>query len=417
MRKLAGIAVACGMVVGAGSVLATNGDNLMGVGPVSRAMGGVGIAMPQDSVTAIFQNAAALGACPCGSQSESIFGATLFAPTVNARITMPTMSGPVTMSAESEGLPYIIPAIGVTMALNDAWRMGVGAYGVSGMGVDYRNNGWDLDGDPSNGYEGDLYTKLEVMKFAGMAAYQMTEALSLGASLNGTYNNLDFEQGGSHDYSFGGQVGALLNLNPSVAIGVTYRLPEKATHEMVYNFDEFMGSMTQDDLTLEAPASAGIGIAVKPSKALVVEFDVRYLDWANAEGYDDFDWNSQWIFAIGAQLQTTEKLILRCGFNYGESPIEEHNDWNPQGVTEIQGKDVPTFGYEMLRVIGFPAIVESHATIGAGYQVTPDFSIHLGYMHAFENTISETSAGGPMAVTLESDLKENSYSFSMAWAF
>ena len=380
------------------------------------------VALALHSVTAIFDNPAALGACPCGSQSESIFGATIFDPTVTARITLPTMQGPVTLEGESAGQPYVIPAIGVTMSLNDEWRVGVGAYGVSGMGVDYRNKGWDLDGNPSTGYEGDLYTKLEVMKFAGMASYQMTEALSLGASLNGTYNNLDFEQGGSHDYSFGGQLGALYNITPSVAIGATYRLAEKAEHQMVYNFDEFLGSMSQDDLTLEAPASAGVGIAVTPTKALVIEFDVRYLDWANAEGYDDFDWNSQWIFAIGAQLQTTEKLVLRCGFNYGESPVEEHNGWNPDpngpgGVTEIQGNSVSTFGYEMLRVIGFPAIVESHATIGVGYQVTPDFSINVGFMHAFENTISETSAGGDMAIKLESDLSEESYSFSMAWAF
>ncbi len=70
MKKLVVMAVV-GMVVGAGSALATNGDFLMGVGPVSRSMGGVGIAMPQDSITAIFQNPAALGACPCGAQSES----------------------------------------------------------------------------------------------------------------------------------------------------------------------------------------------------------------------------------------------------------------------------------------------------------------------------------------------------------
>jgi len=405
------------MVVGAGSALATNGDNLMGVGPVSRAMGGVGIAMPQDSVTAIFQNPAALGACPCGTQSESIFGATLFDPTVNARITMPTPNGPVTMEGESSGQPYVIPAIGVTMSLNDEWRLGVGAYGVSGMGVDYRNKGWDLDGNAGNGNEGDLYTKLEVMKFAGMASYQLSEEFSFGASLNGTYNNLDFEQGGAHDYSFGGQIGALYNLSSSIAIGATYRLAEEANHKMVYNFDEFMGSTTQDDLALEAPASAGLGIAVTPAESLVVEFDVRYLDWANAKGYDDFDWESQWVFALGIQHHTTDKLTLRGGFNYGESPVKEHNGWDPMGVTQVQGKSVSTFGYEMLRVIGFPAIVESHLTFGAGYQVTPEFSIQLGYMHAFENTISETSAGGPHAITLESDLYEDSYSFSMAWAF
>jgi long-chain fatty acid transport protein len=87
------------------------------------------------------------------------------------------------------------------------------------------------------------------------------------------------------------------------------------------------------------------------------------------------------------------------------------------GVTQVQGKSVPTFGYEMLRIIGFPAIVESHLTIGGSYKITDDMSIHLAYMHAFENTISETSAGGPMAVTLASDLEEDTYSFSLAWAF
>jgi long-chain fatty acid transport protein len=405
------------MVVGAGSALATNGDNLMGVGPVSRAMGGVGIALPQDSVTAIFQNPAALGACPCGSQSESIFGATLFDPTVTARITLPTPNGPYTMESKSAGQPNMIPAIGVTMSATEKIRFGVGAYGVSGMGVDYRNNGWDLDGKPENGYEGDIYTKLEVMKFAGMASYQALDNLALGISLNGTYNNLDFQQGSAADYSFGGQAGILLNLGSYVSVGATYRMAEKADHRKVYNFDQFMGDRMQDDLSLEAPQSIGLGIAVTPTEKIVVEFDIRNLDWSSAEGYDDFDWDSQWVFALGGQLQTTEKLTLRCGYNFAKSPVNEHNGWNPMGVSKVQGKSVPTFGYEMLRVIGFPAVAESHATIGASYKVTDDFSVHLAYMHAFENTISETSAGGPYAITLESDLEEDSYSFSLAWAF
>jgi long-chain fatty acid transport protein len=35
------------------SVHATNGDNLTGVGPISQAMGGVGIAAPKDGISAI----------------------------------------------------------------------------------------------------------------------------------------------------------------------------------------------------------------------------------------------------------------------------------------------------------------------------------------------------------------------------
>ncbi|MBT3296311.1 MAG: hypothetical protein HN919_08810 [Verrucomicrobia bacterium] len=415
MRKLLVIALVCSVVGGAGVALATNGDNLMGVGPVSRGMGGVGIAAPQDSITAIFNNPAALGACPCGARSESIFGATIFDPTVTARIRLlDPMTGAtaVDIEGESGGQAYIIPAVGVTMAINDMWRMGVGAYGVSGLGTDYRDKGWDLD--PSRpGAEGDLYTRLEIMKFAGMVACQVADSLALGAALNGAYNNLDLEQGGSHDYSFGVQVGALLNLG-AVSIGASYTTPQKADHRNVFDLD-FDG--TQDDLELEAPATYGVGVAVTPTEKLLVEVDAKYLDWANAAGYEDFDWDSQWVFAIGAQVQATDKLAVRCGYNYGENPVKEHNgfDPSPTATTMVQGKAVPTFGYEMLRIIGFPAIVESHATVGVSYQVAEDMSLHLGYMHAFENTVSETSAFG--AVTLESDLEEDSYSFSMAWAF
>ena len=416
MKKLAGIALTCSIVAGAGSALATNGSNLIGIGPVSRAMGGVGIAMPQDSITAIFQNPAALGACPCGAQSESIFGATVFDPTVKAKITLPTPNGPITLKDNSGGQPYVIPAIGVTMSANEKIRVGVGAYGVSGMGVDYRNNHWDLDGNPANGYEGDLYTQLQVMKFAGMASYQIMDDLALGISLNGTYNALNLGQGISYDYTFGAQLGLLWRVG-MFAIGATYTMPETANYRKVYNFDAFMGDSYLDDLKLESPQTFGIGIAAKPAEKLCLEFDTKYIDWASTDGYGDFDWESQWTFALGAEFEASDKLQLRCGYNYGSSPVDEHNGWNPEGVKMVQGKAVPQFGYEMLRTIGFPAVVESHLSIGASYKLTQDLSVHLGYMHAFENSISETSAGGPYGVTLSSKLAEDTYSFSLAWAF
>jgi long-chain fatty acid transport protein len=97
-------------------VFATNGDNLIGVGPVSRGMGGVGIAAPQDSITAIFNNPAALGACQCGDKSETVFGATIFDPTVTARIKLldPATGGVAAdIEGKSGGQAFIIPAVGV----------------------------------------------------------------------------------------------------------------------------------------------------------------------------------------------------------------------------------------------------------------------------------------------------------------
>jgi long-chain fatty acid transport protein len=39
---------------------ATNGTNLIGIGPVSRGMGGTGVAAPQDAISAIFANPAGM---------------------------------------------------------------------------------------------------------------------------------------------------------------------------------------------------------------------------------------------------------------------------------------------------------------------------------------------------------------------
>ena len=50
----------------------------------------------------------------------------------------------------------------------------------------------------------------------------------------------------------------------------------------------------------------------------------------------------------------------------------------------------PAYYYETFRIIGFPAVVEKHVTCGVGYSFTEKFSMNLGYMHAFEKTISES---------------------------
>src|SRR3974390_3674589 len=68
------------------AALATNGDNLIGVGPISRAMGGVGIAQPQDAISAVFSNPAAMcfgDFCP---SSQVDFAGTIFMPTITGTV-------------------------------------------------------------------------------------------------------------------------------------------------------------------------------------------------------------------------------------------------------------------------------------------------------------------------------------------
>jgi long-chain fatty acid transport protein len=85
------------------------------------------------------------------------------------------------------------------------------------------------------------------------------------------------------------------------------------------------------------------------------------------------------------------------------------------GTSNVQGINVPNVNYEMLRIVGFPAIVEKHLTCGIGYDITDRLLLNLSYMHAFEETIKEASAGN--MASFESSLKEDSLSFGLTWRF
>ena len=61
MKKLFFVTISFVFLLSMGGIAnATNGDNLIGIGPIARGMGGVGIAAPQDSISAVFANPAAM---------------------------------------------------------------------------------------------------------------------------------------------------------------------------------------------------------------------------------------------------------------------------------------------------------------------------------------------------------------------
>jgi long-chain fatty acid transport protein len=383
------------------AAFATNGDNLIGIGPISRAMGGVGVAAPQEAISAIFSNPAAMcfgSYCP---GSEAVFGGTFFDPTVKSKVDLSGVGGP-RGSAKSRMNPFVVPAIGITSPINEKLRFGIGAYGVSGMGVDYKERG------PAYG---DLHTEIGLMKFAPNLAYLVTPNFSVGASLSIDYSNADFGSGGAHNYALGLQLGALYHMG-MFNFGASYITPQKITYDRLADFN---GDGTMDDLDLQSPNTFIFGVAAQPSPKLLAEFDTRWYNWANAKGYKAFDWNNQWVFALGVQYRPIGPLALRAGFNYGKSPVNENNGFNPMGTTNVQGINIPNVNYEMLRIVGFPAIVEKHLTFGIGYDLTNQMVLNVTYMHAFEKTIREVSAGN--MASLESSLSENSYSFGLTWRF
>jgi len=418
MRKLVAVFGAlCLIVAISATAYATNGDNLIGIGPIARSMGGVGIAAPQDAISAVFANPAAMcfGAyCP---GSEFNFAGTLFMPRPEAKIS----AGGITASANSDQKIYSIPAIGLSVpipAAPEIWRFGLAAYGVSGLGVDYRDTKLDqpvaaFGGAPlAQGTD----TQLQTMKFAPAIAYQPTDRLSLGLDLQVDYSSLDLGSGSSFNYGFGYQLGVIYKLTDAVSLGASYTSPQKVKYENVLAKSNGFSA----NLELESPQQLGFGVAVTLFDKLLIEGDVKWLNWSDAQGYDEFRWDDQWVYALGAQYEVIPKLFLRAGVNYGSNPVKRDQNFNGTlgSNTTVQGTTLPTYYYETFRIIGFPAIVETHLTAGIGYEFSPTFALNLGYVHAFEKKINETGTditGGP--ASLESKLSEDSLDLSLTWRF
>lgn len=404
------------------SAHATNGDNMIAVGPVARAMGGVGIAYPLDAISAVFANPAAMcfgQYCPA---SEFNFAGTLFMPEVDTKISNPAVGN---YAAESDEKIYAIPAIGFSVPMGSGpsnWRFGLAAYGVTGLGVDYRDTAVDTQppayGGPPNGFPlaSGTYTALQIMKFSPAVAFQPTSRLSIGLGIHIDYASLDLENGASFNYAFGVQPGVIYKPTDHLSLGATYISPQTVEHEKVADFD---GDGTRDTLKLEAPQQLGFGASYDFwGGKLLLAADAKWINWSDAKGYgeNDFDWEDQWVFGLGAQFKPIDNLSLRLGYNYGENPVKEHNNFS--GFKTVQGKTMPAYYYETFRIVGFPALVEQHFTFGIGYQFTEHLILDFGYMYAPETTIRESGfdfMGNP--VTLESSLKESSLDFGLTWRF
>ena len=410
----------------AGISAATNGDNLMSIGPISRSMGGVGIAAPQDAISAVFSNPAAMCFGPYCPGTEVNFGGTLFMPRVDASV---NTNGTV-ISSSSEKKVYAIPAFGLSVPITNTlplWRFGLAAYGVSGLGVDYRNTPIDNPRFFNFGPAGQFplvageFTQLQIMKFSPSIAFQPNNSISIGAGVHIDYANLDLRNGSSFNYGIGGQAGILFKLTDEITIGATYVSPQQVNYKQVKDFD---GDGISDNLKLEQPHQAGVGLSVEPVKGmLLLEVDGKWINWERAKGYDDFDWRDQWVVAVGAQIKPTKEFAIRLGYNYGNNPVRTHDGFvgaTPAGpaMTSVQGKSLPTYYFETFRIIGFPAIVKQHATVGLGYEISNKFALNAGYTHAFKDNITESGtniAGQP--VTLQSGLSEDSIEFGITWRF
>lgn len=392
------------------AAFATNGDNMIAVDAVSRAMGGVGQAYSLGPASAL-KNPALIHT---ESKFEFTFAATRFSPDVTAQN---GTNATVSSSADE----FYIPAIAFSWMIADNLTFGLGAYGVSGLGVDYRSP----EGRSATTGVFGMRSAFSIMKFAPTLAYKMNN-FKFGAGLGIYYGQFDFAwtdntpgdhatstkstgAGTSDDVAIGFHLGTSYDWN-NLTLGLSY----KSAVEMEYDHvlteaGTSFGFAALNSNKLEQPAEIGAGFAYKWNN-LDVTFDYTMVKWSDAKNYGDaFGWDDQNVMAFGLAYHLG-KTTLRAGYNKADTPFTDKANKNPTTSATTQAANI-------FNVIGFPAIIQTHITFGLSHEFSKTFSMDLAYVIASEETEKGSFNGGAGAVEYTTVHSQSSATLGGNWKF
>ncbi|AZR82746.1 OmpP1/FadL family transporter [Thiomicrospira sp. S5] len=388
-------------------VLATNGDNLIGLGAQSRALGGTGTAAFFGSENAL-TNPALLGK---SQGTEFAIGGTLFKPDVKA--TSNVANPAVEASQTSDNDTNIIPEVSLSTRINENWTFGLGIFGSAGMGVDYRDNDGLFNG----------YSNLQLMKFAPTLSYNdkrfgigLAPVIQYGA-LDINYKNASgtIGNGMSSDIAYGYNLGGYFDITSDLTVALSYQ----SAIDMKYK-DQITTAAAGFGLTgftdhLEQPAEIKAGVAYTMGSFMLTA-DAKQIKWGDAKGYKDFNWKDQNVFGVGAKY-TGNGYWAGIGYNYGEDPIDklDESNTNPSAYANQ--------ATNMFNNHFFPGIVESHFTFGGGYSLTKNLALDGAIVYAPEvsktiNTTAVTAGlGGSGASEHEVKHSQMGYTLSLRMNF
>lgn len=349
---------------------ATNGYFDIGYGAESKGAGGVGVALPQDSLATAANPA---GEAFVGNRFD--LGATYFVPYRGATLGPDSYDGDNTAS-------FIIPNISAAASIGDDWALGIAVYGNGGLDTQYnspipafgtKNPGVDLEQvyiTPTLAYKfGDGTQSIGI---SPVIAYQQFKAYGL--------ENFGVPDAG-WDLSYGGgaRIGYLGKFfNDFLSLGATYQTRIYSTR-----FHDYSGLFAGHG-NFDIPSNFAGGVALKILPPVTLAFDAERILYSeiksvgnelngqtfqNGLGSNDgpgFGWRDITVLKAGVVYNVTNSLTLRAGYNYNTQPIR---------------RDQTFFN------ILAPAVVQHHVTAGLTLHVNKSVDLSAFYLHAFEENV------------------------------
>ena len=349
VRLTRGIAALVVVLASAGSAAAqTYGidfrNTLM---PASGGMAGTSVAAPQDFLSAINANPAALTQY---KGTHFTIGGAFAEATVDLeqKAAVPLL-GVAAFSAKSSTPGAIVPAIGVAQEVDGLplpTTVGLAVLGAAGGGSSY------VQVPASNATS----SYLLLLEFAPSVAVELTERLSIGATMfiGDGYASGPFvgTSGMTNAYALRGGFGLDYALGDATWLGAYYQTTQAFRFE---NEAVLFSERRPRDVDMGLPQQVGMGIANESllDGRLLLAADALYLDWRSAALFKNI-YRGQWVMQLGSQYRATDRVKLRLGYALAQNPVDE-SVGTRIGSVEVPG-GVPAVKYLQAQF----AIVNEH---------------------------------------------------------
>lgn len=321
---------------------------------------------------------------------------------IDIRVTHETTSG---NKSQLQRHPVLVPQLYYTNNIMDKVTIGLGGNGTWGAGFE-----WNPD-DTARRYNTTQSEILPLDNYISMG-YAVNDQFSIGLGASRHQDNLDFEkkiyqstglddadfQLKADDASWGYNISGFFKVNEVHQFGLKYQSRvtldfdgdvtitglNSANNNLIGLFTGGASSTytTRAKTKFILPQSITLGYSLTPSSKWRLNADVEWTDWSSMKhltteypdetngtrltilgyGNQSLDWKSVFSYSTGAEFQATERLKLRGGYMFRQTPISNVNfdAWLPDA--------------------------DSHAVaFGFGYDFTKDLTWDFTYAARFMN--------------------------------
>ncbi len=318
---------------------------------------------------------------------------------INEGTTTTSYAGTVATQGDNAngGATAFVPNLYYVHPLSERLVVGIGVHAPFGLATEY-------DKEWVGRYMA-VRSEIKTINVNPSIAYRINEKLTIGAGVSAEYvyanltNAIDLNRDGTtlldgfndlegDDIGFGWNLGLLYEVSKTTRFGIHYRsevktrlkgtadftLPELPPAMAAYAV-VFADQKIEADLTL--PDSLSVNFYHELNDKWAVMGDVTWMGWSDFYDLDiDFEsatteaaagkaiienWRDNWRYSVGANYKASDRLLLRGGLAYDQTPVKSDDYRSPR----------------------IPDASRVWVTAGLSWIMSPGTTLDVGYVHIF----------------------------------